>query len=519
MKTKLQELLVPFMLAIVTVLALQYYWGTGQPQVDVSGRRVEVPLPHQQRYEHPNLEIDFYDNEVKNKEELTSFETKDAQYVFTNHGAALQRISFQHATDGKAGYLTVLEPLPAHEREARSYLVALNRQTPYYYTLQKHDEDDTAHYLNYQADFGDGTLEKKFTVYKDTSKIDLQVTVQPKPDVEPVRLRVFFNTPYIKALADKDQLAAFVEESGKIKKYSDPVSATGPYWDVPTIQGLQDRYFVDAFVADPNGFVQRGYFKSTALPGGSRLQGILESKPVTESTSWTISFYFGPKTSDAMMAVDPRLDQVIDYGFFATISRPVSKLLLAVLNFLYDHVHNYGIAIIILTLLMRLLMVPFTYKAEGARKKQEEFAKRMKYIQQRYKDDQEGLAQARMELVRKHGVMPGAGGCIPLLFQLPLFWGLSVVLSNSIALYGAPFLWISDLSSRDPYYILPILAGMGIMLATPSGKDPKQRFVGIAMGLFFMALSVNFSAGLSLYIAVSMLFAAAQMTIIRGMKR
>ncbi|MGE0010033.1 MAG: membrane protein insertase YidC [Candidatus Babeliales bacterium] len=519
MNIKIQDLLLPFALALLTMWAVNYFWDNKQQTAeDVAGRRIEAPALAQ-RYEAPNLEIDFYDNEKKNEELVTVLENEHARYQFTNHGAALQHVTFIRCESGQMQHISVLDAPTEESRENRAYLVALNRQTPYYFDLIKQDQDETAHYLTYRADFGDGILEKKFTIYKDTFKISLNITVTPKADVEPVRLRIFFSAPRIKDLGAKDTLAAFVDESGKLLTYARPLAATGAYWEAPTVQGLNDRYFVDAFVNDANNFVQRGYFKPVSLSNEHMsLQGILESKPVSTQTSWNVSFYFGPKTADAMNAVDPRLEQTIDYGFFAAVSRPISKLLLKLLNGIYGYVHNYGWAIVILTLLMRLLMLPFTLQAQNAGKKNEEFQKRLKHIQMRYKDDPEALNQARMELIRKHGIMPGASGCLPLLAQLPLFWGLHVVLANSIELYNAPFLWINDLSSADPYYILPVLTGIGMMLATPTTSDPKQRIMSIGMGLFFMAIATNFSAGLALFMAVSMLAAALQLALTRGIK-
>lgn len=520
MNTKIQEYVLPFALALATTWGVLYFMGNRQQSpAQVAGRRIEAPVLAQ-RYEAPHLEIDFYDKETKNEEVVTAIENPHARYQFTNHGAALQYAAFKRNEDGKEQFITVLDASSPEARETRAYLVALNRQTPYYFQLVSQDTDDTAHYLTYRADFGEGILEKRYTVYKETFKINLHIKVTPQAGVEPVRVRVFFNAPYIKQLGTTDALSAFIDESGKMLSYTNPHSATGAYWEAPTIQGLHDRYFVDAFVADTNTFVQRGYFKPMHMQDEHmRLQGILESKAVDQETEWDVTFYFGPKTADAMIAVDPRLEQTIDYGLVAAISRPISKILLKILNAIYGYVHNYGWAIVILTLLMRLIMVPFTLKAQNSSKKNEEFQKRLKHIQTRYKDDPDALNNARMELIRKHGIMPGASGCLPLLVQLPFFWGLHVVLANSAELYNAPFLWVKDLSSADPYYILPILAGIGIMFSTPPSNDPKQRVMAIGVGLFFMAFATNFSAGLALFTAVSMLSAAAQIAITRWAKQ
>lgn len=512
MNSKLVEYAISFALALLTVWLVFYFLQPQPTIVDVAGRRVEAPALAQ-RYEAPHLEVDFYDKEQKNEEITTVIETEHARYEFTNHGAALAQAAFKRCEDGQEEYLSVLEPAPEGAPAERAFLVALNRQTPFYFKLEKHDQDDVAHYLTYKADFGDGILEKKFIIHKTNFKVDMQITIAPRVGVEPVRLRIFFNSPFIKHLGAQDKIQAFIDESGKVLIYKEMYSATGAYWEAPTIQGIFDRYYVDAFIHDTNNFVQRGYYKLVQQGHEHpRLQGILESKPVTEQTSWIVSFYFGPRTPDAMMAVDPRLEQTIDYGLIAFLSRPISRFLLQFLNFVHTYTHNYGWAIVILALLMRLFMAPFMVRAQRASKKQEEFQKRLKHIQMKYKDDPEALNQARMELIRKHGIMPGASGCLPLLVQLPFMWGLHVVLGNAIELYNAPFLWVPDLSSADPYYILPILAGIGVMFSTPA-SDAKQRIFGIGMGIFFIAIATNFTAGLSLFLAVSMLFAAGQLAI------
>jgi YidC/Oxa1 family membrane protein insertase len=183
------------------------------------------------------------------------------------------------------------------------------------------------------------------------------------------------------------------------------------------------------------------------------------------------------------------------------------------LKFLYSLIGNYGLAIIVLTVLVKLLLLPFTYKSEASMRQQAEVQKKLAYLQQRYKDDPEKLNQERTELIRKHG-MPGLGGCLPLLLQLPLFIALSRVLYSSIELYKAPMWWIPDLSASDPYYILPIGVAI-VMLLQAATVDAKQRLSVIAMALVFGALTVNFASGLALYIFVSTLLTVVQTSTLR----
>ena len=137
-----------------------------------------------------------------------------------------------------------------------------------------------------------------------------------------------------------------------------------------------------------------------------------------------------------------------------------------------------------------------------------EMQKRLQYIQQKYKDDPQARAQAQAEFMRKHGL--GLAGCLPLLMQVPIFFGLSRVLSSAIELYKTPFLWMNDLSARDPYYILPVLVMIGMLGSAFTAVDAKQRMPIIAMALAFGAVSASMSSGLVLYIALSTLLNMVQ---------
>ena len=141
-------------------------------------------------------------------------------------------------------------------------------------------------------------------------------------------------------------------------------------------------------------------------------------------------------------------------------------------------------------------------------KKQQEFSKKLQYIQQKYKHDPETLNKERAELIRTHGI-PSMSGCLPLLLLIPIGVALYRVLGTSIDLYQASFLWIPDLSTKDPYYILPILTGFSVFLSSPS-SDPRQRISILVMALFIAALTSNVAAGLVLYIVVTTFFSVIQ---------
>jgi YidC/Oxa1 family membrane protein insertase len=207
-----------------------------------------------------------------------------------------------------------------------------------------------------------------------------------------------------------------------------------------------------------------------------------------------------------MDEVDPRLSSSLDYGWLS----PLVKILLAMLKFLYGYLNNYGWAIVVLTLIIRLLMLPLTLKGAKAMEKQKEFQRKMQYVEQKYKHDTEALNRERMELTSKYGVS-NMLGCLPQLAQLPILLGLNRLLSTSVELYQAPFMgWITDLSARDPYYILPLLAGAGLLIQVVADSDARRGITMLLFAALLVAVTAHLSAGLTLYLCANTWFAIGQ---------
>jgi len=205
----------------------------------------------------------------------------------------------------------------------------------------------------------------------------------------------------------------------------------------------------------------------------------------------------------------------LDYGMLSFLS----KFLLYLLKFLNKYLKNFGCAIIVLTILIRLIMFPFTYRGEKGVRERMDYQKKLEYIQKKFKDDKAALDEARAELFKKHGV-PGLSSCLPMLLQLPIFLGLSNVLRNSIDLYQAPFfLWIKDLSVSDPYYVLPALTAIFMLWQSLEISDAKGRLPGIAMALVFGAVTASFSAGLAIYLLLTTVLGILQTKLVTKLKR
>lgn len=227
--------------------------------------------------------------------------------------------------------------------------------------------------------------------------------------------------------------------------------------------------------------------------------------------------FIGPKHYDLLTGIDKRLSDVIEYGWFTFISKPMFGFL----KWLHNYTGNWGWAIVIMTLIVRAILYPLSYKGMLSMNKMKDLAPKMKELQARYKGDPKKLQTSMMELYKKNNVNP-MGGCLPILLQVPIFFAIYRVLLNAIELKGAEWaFWIHDLSVKDPYFILPITMGILMFLQqkiTPTNfTDPMQekimKFLPLIFTFFFMA----FPAGLTLYWTVNNLASIIQQYTINKM--
>jgi YidC/Oxa1 family membrane protein insertase len=235
----------------------------------------------------------------------------------------------------------------------------------------------------------------------------------------------------------------------------------------------------------------------------------LSVAPGQSLTSQT-RLYVGPNVQGTLDAVAPGLDLTIDYGMFKIIAVPMHW----VLSQFHAITKNWGVAIILLVLLIKGLTWKLTAVQYKSSAKMRKLAPRIQALKERYGDDKVKMQQATMELYKKEKVNP-MGGCLPVLITMPVFYGLYFVLTYSLELRHAPFLWIPDLSTHDPLYILPIIYAL-VMLGTQwlnpaaAGMDPAQAKMMKVMPLLFTVMFAFFPAGLCLYYAVNGLVGLGQ---------
>lgn len=242
---------------------------------------------------------------------------------------------------------------------------------------------------------------------------------------------------------------------------------------------------------------------------GAYLRYPIVFKANQNEVTFKIQHYIGPKEV-AQLSQVPGMKQLVDYGTFSFFAYPLLELL----RFFYKFVQNYGIAIILLTLVVRGLFYPLSVKSYKSMREMQKLQPQIAALKEKYKSDAKKLNEEQMALFKAHKVNP-MGGCLPMLVQLPVFIALYAVLANSIELFHAPFFgWIHDLSTKDPFYIYPALMGIAMFLQqkmTPSaGMDPAQQKIMLFMPIMFTFMMISLPAGLTLYIFLSTILGVLQ---------
>lgn len=294
-------------------------------------------------------------------------------------------------------------------------------------------------------------------------------------------------------------------EELKPKKLVEPQTFKG---DLKWI-GQEDKYFCSSLVPSTQVDEARAWtYKDSPVIA-------FKGKPGVNK----FQMYAGPKEHDRLVKVNNGLEYIIDYGFFSVIARP----LFWILKFFYKFVGNYGWAIILLTIVVRIPFIPLVSKGQRSMKKLQAIQPKMNEIKEKYKKDPKKMQAEMMELYKKYKVNP-VGGCLPMILQIPVFFALYKVLLVSIELRSAPFmLWITDLSAPDTLFghvagfsvggPLPYLMGITMVIQqkmTPSSVDPKQAKMMMFMPVIFTFMFLNFASGLVLYWLVNNVLSIAQ---------
>jgi len=272
--------------------------------------------------------------------------------------------------------------------------------------------------------------------------------------------------------------------------------------------GSDQHYFVTAvFPAEPAGTC----VLATGPAKGSGLAAI--ALPLDKARKAEFKIYAGPKELDTLKGYGRSFETAIDYGSVAQFFGLFARGLLYVMRWLHAFVRNWGVSIILLTLLVRLVLFPLTYKSMQSMNEMRKLQPEIEKLKAKLGEDREKLNMAVMQLYQQHKVNP-LGGCLPMLLQMPIWFALYAALQTSVELYREPFLWIQDLTLKDPLYILPVAMGVSSFLMQKLSPQPADNTQAKMMlyffPIFFTFLMLQVPAGLTLYIFVNNLLSIIQ---------
>ena len=401
--------------------------------------------------------------------------------------------------DEEGNYLELFDPARTLPLELRFTDAALNTAAftvPYTASTSKVTVGDTPGTLVLTQVLPDTTVTKKLTFYPDGHyDIDLSVGKQTE----------FFLTPGRRPETDHSRYmivrgALIRDTEGVLTTVEDKKAEKAEVVDNATIVSAFDRYDASLFYN----------FKTPMHATISVDTGDNPLPFVKGMGALKLHGYIGAKEWRTFEKIHPELVNNIEFGWFTFLSRPFFRVML----WIHDFVGNWGWAIILFTLLVKLILFPLSYKGMMSMNKMRDLAPKMKELKEKYGKDPAKMNQQTMQLYKKHGANP-MGGCLPMLLQIPVFFALYRVLLNADELQGAPWIgWIVDLSDKDPYYILPLLMGISMFFQqkiTPNTMtDPMQKKIfqwfPVIMTFFFL----TFPAGLVLYWLTNNLLSIAQ---------
>jgi len=422
-------------------------------------------------------------------------------------------VPVQLLDDRMPGYFVAQSGLLASQGEAPNHHAMFTAEQTNYELVD--GENELKVRLHWSSEDGIKVI-KTFTFHRDSYQVDLDMEVQNNSQ------QAWKGRAY-----QQLQRTEMARESWLLYTYTGGVvsSSWDPYEkidfsDMETWKAEQSynkggwiamlqHYFLSAWIP---GADEANHFYTKALSDGRYLLGQSgEELSVMPGSSehFTSLFYAGPKEQHRLEKIEPNLRLTVDYGVLDILAKPVFW----VMEKIYGVVGNWGLAIIFVTLIIKLIFFPLSAASYKSMANMRRLSPKLKALKERYGDDRQKMSKAMMEIYKKEKINP-LGGCLPILVQIPVFIALYWVLLESVEMRQAPFaLWITDLSAKDPYYVLPLLMGASMWIQqklNPPPLDPMQQKIMQVLPIIFTAFFAFFPAGLVLYWVVNNCLSIAQ---------
>ncbi len=454
--------------------------------------------------------------EVPIEEKLFSYQNKNIEFQVSNRGMGISNFKILRYTDKDKSPIILSESVNQKLFELRS---GPNRDL----VVFEIEDQGNGHYVG-RTQIGDMKIERDLKFLPESSSFENTVKIMNagKSSVSslsfyiPDRIHTPESTSFLFPSFERQDF--YIAHSGTSERINlnHAKEDVNKDYKLASILSLETQYFSSA-ILDQSEISPEASVHAT-LSTKNAIAELTYQMPVSQPELLIKQvLYAGPKSIDNLKKIDPRMAQLFDFGWMEWIAVP----LLYTMKWMYSMIPNWGIAIILLTLFVRFLVLPFNVMSVRSMKAMQKIQPQINSLRERYKSDPLKLNQEMMALMKANKANP-LGGCLPMLIQIPIFFALYRVIGSSIELYQSPFgLWITDLSSHDRFYVLPILMGITMFVqqkVTPTTMDPTQAKILAFMPLIFTVFMLQLPSGLTLYMFVSALFGITQQWIMLRQK-
>lgn len=370
--------------------------------------------------------------------------------------------------------------------------------------------------LVFSRTFNEIRVEKIYTFNADNYSIALDVKISNLTDAPVTKIPYLNWYEYVDPGEQVDSYSkegpvAYVSKSIERRKSAD-VSKEETIGPDVSWGGFERKYFMAVIIPQDPSLTSVNMSRENNVVSVN-LKGAKNIIPPEQSSSFKYNLFIGPKDYAMLKKHGLSLEEAIEFDSFIPGLKWLSIGLLLFIKFLYQFVGNYGVAIVLLTILIKILFWPLGNISYKSMKEMQKIQPKITALREKYKNDQAKLGQETMALYKAHKVNP-FGGCLPILIQIPVFIGLYNTLLYAIELRHSPFFWwIQDLSAKDPYYITPIVMGATQFIQqkmTPTMGDPMQAKIMLAMPIVFTFIFLNFPSGLVIYWLINNIISIGQ---------
>jgi len=510
-----QRLLIAIVLSFL-VLTIYSYLNPAPKNNNVNQEVNKTQIAQTDAPKAPNINAQATTNNTANKSAPKALQNSDSKIIATVntkkyilkidnlgrfHSVVLKEKKYKDDNGNPIDLVVKDAVKPLEVRFKDTKLNELAFKNDYKADFKNLDAANGAKTLTLTQNLGEIVFKKIITFYKE-GNYNIKIEIS-KP-------ATYFITTGYRPIADKTKYmvnrgALIRDNGGVITIIEDNEAKSEQVFNNATVAAAIDRYYTSLLYAKDNKT-----FSASVLPMSNASYANNPVIFIPASGNLDLNGYIGPKEWELFESLDKKLLDVIEFGWITFIAKPFFKVMLSIYNF----VSNWGWAIILFTILVKIVLFPLSYKGLMSMQKLKDLAPKMQELRAKYKDDPMKMNQKMMELYKKHGANP-MGGCLPMLLQVPIFFALYRVLLNADELQGAPWiLWIQDLSRMDPYFVLPILMGATMYIQqkiTPNTMtDPTQQKIFQWLPAIMTIFFITFPSGLVLYWLVNNILTIAQ---------